>query len=96
VVRSYLFNNKADDLKQNLVIHNHNMRSKYDLHTHFCNTALFHRSVLNTGIDLYKSLPLNIKKSDNFNCFKKEVKAALLNNFLYDLGVFTVQVIVVG
>jgi hypothetical protein len=36
------------NLKQNLVIHDRNMRSKCDLYTHFCDTAaLFQKSVLN-------------------------------------------------
>jgi hypothetical protein len=50
------------NLKQNLVIHDHNMRRKYDLHTHFGNTALVEKSVLNMGTKLYKNLPLKIKK----------------------------------
>jgi hypothetical protein len=40
------------NLKQNLVICNHNTRTKYDLHAHFCNTALFRKSVLNMDIKL--------------------------------------------
>jgi hypothetical protein len=59
------------NFKQNLVIHDHNMRNKYDLHTHFCNTALFQKNVLNMGINLYKHLTLKIKKLDSFNGFKK-------------------------
>ena len=71
------------NLKQNFVIQEHNMRSKYDLHTQLCNTTLFQKIVLNTGVKLYKYLPSKIKKSDNFNCFRKEVKLALLNNLFY-------------
>jgi len=51
-----------ESLKQNFVIHEHNMRSKYDLHSQFCNTSLFQKSVLNTGDKLYKYLPSKIKK----------------------------------
>jgi hypothetical protein len=59
------------NLKQNLVNHDHNTRSKYDLHRHFCNTALFQKGVLSTGIELCKNLALKFKRLDNFNCFKK-------------------------
>jgi len=60
------------NLKQNLVIHEHNTRSKYDLHTQFCNTTLFQVSVFNVGVKLYKYLPLKIKKLDNFNHLEKK------------------------
>jgi len=50
------------NLKQNFVIHEHNMRSKYNPHTQFCNTSLFQKSVLNMHVKLYKYLPSNIKK----------------------------------
>jgi len=43
----------------------------------------FQKSVLNVGVKLYKFLPLKIKKLDNFNCCRKEVKSALLNNSFY-------------
>jgi hypothetical protein len=76
------------NLKQNMVIHDHNTRSKYDLHTHFCKTALLQKSVLNTGIKLFKHLPVRIKKVDNFNCFKKEVTAVILNNSCYSIEEF--------
>jgi len=61
------------DLKQNFVINEHNTRSKYDLHTQFCDTSLFQKSVLNVGVKLYKYLPSKIKKLENFNRFRKEV-----------------------
>jgi len=35
------------------------------------------------GVKLYKCLPLKIKKLDNFNQFRKEVKSMLLNNLFY-------------
>jgi hypothetical protein len=31
------------NLKHNFVIHEHNTRGKYDLHTQFCNTSLFQK-----------------------------------------------------
>ena len=71
------------NLKHNFVIHEYNMRSKYNLHTQFCNTTLFQKSVLNMGFKLYNFLPSKIKKLDDFNRFRKEVKSALLNNSFY-------------
>ena len=73
---------------RNFVIHEHNTRSKYDLHTEFCNTSLFQKSVINMGIRLYKFLPKEIKKLDNFNCFRKKVKSVLLSKSLYTLEEF--------
>ena len=70
-------------LKHNFLIHEHNMRSKYNLHKQFCNTTLFQKSVLNMGFKLYNFLPLKINKLDDFNHFRKEVKLALLNNSFY-------------
>jgi len=54
---------------QNYMIYEHNTRRKYDLHTEFCNTSLYQKSVINMGIRLYKFLPKEIKKLGNFNCF---------------------------
>jgi hypothetical protein len=50
------------NLKHNFAIHEHNTRSKYDLHTQFCNTYLFQKSVINMGVKLYTYLPSKIKK----------------------------------
>jgi hypothetical protein len=71
------------DLEHNCEIHEYNTRSKYDLHTQSRNTSLLQSSVLHMGIRLYKWLLLNIKKLENFNQFRKEVKLTLLNNSLY-------------
>jgi NRPS condensation-like uncharacterized protein len=62
--------------KQNFVIHEHNTKRKYDLHTQFCSTTLFQKSVLNMGVELRKYLPSKTKKLDNFSRFRKEVKLA--------------------
>jgi hypothetical protein len=35
------------NVKHNYAIHEHNAISKYDLHTQFCNTSLFQKSVIN-------------------------------------------------
>jgi len=51
------------DLKHSCIIHENNIRSKYDLHTQSCNTSLLQNSVLHMGVRLYKRLPLKIKKN---------------------------------
>jgi hypothetical protein len=40
------------------------------------------------GVRLYKHLPLKIKKLDNFNQYRKEVKSTFLNNLFYTLKEF--------
>jgi hypothetical protein len=40
------------------------------------------------GVKLYKSLPSKIKKLDNFNRFRKEVKLLLLNDLFSMLEEF--------
>jgi hypothetical protein len=77
-----------DNLKHNFAIHEHNTRSKYYLHTQFCNTCLFQKSILNMGVKLYKHLPSKIKKLENCNCFTKEVKLVLLKTPFYTLEEF--------
>jgi len=76
------------DLKHNCEIHEYNTRSNYDLHTQSHNKFLLQNSVLHMGVRLYKRLPLKIKKLDNFNQFRKEVKSMLLNNSFYTLDEF--------
>jgi hypothetical protein len=82
-VKKYMSN-----LKHNFAIHEHNTRSKYDLHTQICNMSLFQKSVINMEVKLYKYLPSKIKKLENFNCFSKEIKLALLKNSFYTLQEF--------
>jgi hypothetical protein len=66
------------NFEHNFSIHEHNTRSKYDLHTQICNTFLLYKSVINMGFKLYKHLPSKIKKLKHFNCFRKEIKLVLL------------------
>jgi len=40
------------------------------------------------GVKLYNFLPSKIKKLDDFNRFKKEVKSAWLNNSFYTIEEF--------
>jgi hypothetical protein len=74
-----------ENLKHTFVIHERNTSSKYDVHTQFCNTYWFQKSVINMGVRLYKYLPSKIKKLENFNRFRKEVKLALLSNSFYTI-----------
>jgi hypothetical protein len=73
------------DLKHNCEIHEYNTSSKYDVHTQSCNTSLLQNSVLHMSVGLYKCLPLQFKKLDNFNHFIKEEKSTLLTNSFYTL-----------
>jgi len=70
---------------QNLVKHEHYTRSKYNLRTQFCNTTVFQKSVLNMGVRLYKNLPSKIKKLDNINRFRQELKSAWLKYSFYTI-----------
>jgi hypothetical protein len=63
-------------------------RRKFDLHTYFCNTVLFQKSVVNMGIKLLTLLPERIKKMDDFKLFKKELKSLLFSNSFYTIDEF--------
>jgi len=63
------------------IIQETNMTFTHNLVIHL----YFKKSVLHVGVRLYKRLPLKIKKLDNFNRFRKEVKLTLLNNSFYML-----------
>jgi len=76
------------DLKHNYEIYEDNTRSKYDFHTQPRNTSLPQNSVLHMGVRLYKCLLFKIKKLDNFNQFRKELKSTMLNNSFYTLEEF--------
>ena len=82
------------NLTQNFRILGHNTRNKYDLHTCYCSIALYQRSVTNIGIKLFKKLPVQITKLNNYNGFKREVKIFFstiyfvqLKNFLHLEGI---------
>jgi hypothetical protein len=52
------------------------------------NHAILENIVLHKGVRFDKHPPLKIKKLDNFNQFRKEVKSMLLNNSFYTLQEF--------
>jgi hypothetical protein len=60
------------NLKHNSAINEHNIISKYDLHTQICNALLFQKSVINVGVKLYKYLPSKIKKGKIVTALEKK------------------------
>ena len=76
------------NVKQNLEIHGHNTRKKYDLNTRHCSTVLYQKSVTNMGIKLFNKLPIQIKQLDDYKGFKREVKNFLLHNSFYTIEEF--------
>jgi hypothetical protein len=79
---------KKGDIKHNYDFHEHNTRSKHDLHTQSCNTSALQKSVLHMGIKLYKCLPMRIKKMNSLKQFRKEIKSTLLGETFYTLEEF--------
>ena len=76
------------NLKQNFGIHGHNTRNKFGLHTCYCSTVLYQRSVTNMGIKLFNKLPIKIKQLDNLKGFKREVKTFLSHHSFYTIEEF--------
>jgi hypothetical protein len=70
-------------LKQDCGIRGHNTQNKWDLHTCYCSTVLYKRSVANISIKLFNKLTVQIKQLDNYKCFKREINNFLLNNSFY-------------
>ena len=58
------------------------------LHTRYCSTVLYKRSVTNISIKLFNKLPVQIKQLDNYKCFNREVNNFLLNNSFYTIEEF--------
>jgi hypothetical protein len=55
-------------------------RNTFDLHTCYCSTVLYKRSVINMGIKLFDKLLIQVQQLDNHNSFKRKVKKFLLHN----------------
>ena len=87
-LRYYFFKKHQGNIKQNFEIHGHNTSKKYDLHIRHCSTALYQKSVRNTGIKLYNKLPKQLKQIDDYKDFKKQVKNFLLHNVFYTFEEF--------
>jgi hypothetical protein len=75
------------NLKQNFGIHGHITINKFDLHTRYCNTILYQRSVRNMGIKFNK-LPLQIKQMDNHKGFQRDVTIFLIHEAFYTTETF--------
>jgi hypothetical protein len=50
-------------------------KTKLDLHVQFCNTDLFRKSVVNTGIRSYNKVPVHVKKLDKIKSFNRELRS---------------------
>jgi hypothetical protein len=79
-----------ESLEHNIHAHNHNTQRKFDLHVHYCNTALFRKSVVNMGIKLYNKVPDHIKMRDTSGSFKRDLKSFLLQHSFYSVDEFMV------
>ena len=75
-------------MKQNLEIHGHNTRKKYDLHTRHCSTVLYQKRGTNIGIKLFNKLPIQINQLDDYKGFKREGKNFLSCNSFYTMEEF--------
>lgn len=62
---------------------------KFDFHVQFRKTALFMKSVVNTGIKLYSKVPNRAKNVESCSVFKKRIKIFCTGKFLlYDKWVY--------
>ena len=82
------------NLKKNCDIHEHNTRSKYDIHIKPHNTSLLQKRVLHMGARFYKKLPTRTKNLDKYNQFRKEVRSILLHNTIYTLEEYLQAILV--
>ena len=71
------------NVQQNIDTDGHNTRRKSDLHTLYCSTVLYQKSVTNRGIKLFNKLPIQIKQIASYKGYKREVKTFLLHNVFY-------------
>jgi hypothetical protein len=67
------------------VIKQHSVQRDYNTHhrPQFCRPDIFKKSVNNMGIKLYNMLPSYIKKLEDIQGFKKELKLSLLKHTFY-------------
>lgn len=69
-------------------IHSYNTVHKYNLYIQPCNIDRCKKSVINTGIKIYNSFPLELKSIENFKVFKRELKNYLLHSAFYSIQEF--------
>jgi len=68
-------------------LHEINTRHKLDLHVPSVNLTKVQKGVYYSGVTLFNSLPLGIKKlAHNTNKFKHELKKFLLENSFYSFA----------
>lgn len=60
-------------------IHNHHTRQRSNLHVVLTRTSVARDSTMMKGINLYNSLPQNIKEERSFNIFKSKIRSYLFN-----------------
>ena len=78
------YKNYQVSLQQNLGTQGHNMRNKFNLHTHAAVVPCCVREARQTwAFNLFNKLPVQIKQLDKYKSFKREVKTFLLNISLY-------------
>jgi len=76
--------NKRDQFLINSEIHNVNTRHSSKLHLPSAKLDIYQKGVYYSGIKIFNSLPLNIKKfSDNPRTFKSALKHFLFTNSFY-------------
>ena len=74
-------------LELNANVHNHNTRTKMDIHIKSHRTNLYKNSVINMGSIIYK-LPDHLKEIDSFKVFKRKLKLFLLLHTFYSVEEF--------
>ena len=77
-------------LKQNLSIHQHETRQRFDFQTRFCRTNVYKKSVINLGTKLYNKLPNRIKNLENPKLFKNQLKVFLLQQTFYSVDEYLI------
>jgi hypothetical protein len=56
-----------------------------DLHVKTFNTNLYQKSVINVGNQVYNSVPINIKKLEDYKPYKRELKSFLIDRAFYSV-----------
>jgi hypothetical protein len=77
-------------------IHKSNIQRKLDIHIYFCNTIFFRKSVANTGIRFYSTMPDLIQKLDKIRSFTGALKSFLLTTHILFSGCTSIVRIAYG
>jgi hypothetical protein len=72
-------------------VHSYNTMYKHNLYVQCCNTNCCKISVINISIEIFNSLPLELKSVTDFKVFKRNLKGYLLHSAFYSLQVFFVN-----